>query len=131
MGRPFTRASKGVTVLVCTLLTLSFFSGCQAELYRTFGSTVERGGFYVVAIVMENRNYGDVIGNLVDAPYINRLASNYSLATDYFDASSNFSLPNYLGLIAGDTYSSWSACNVPPYACPNWTPIKNPTLIDL
>ncbi len=85
---------------------------------------------YFVVIVMENKNYGDVIGNLSSAPYINRLAGEYAVATNYFQVSLNQSLPNYLGLVAGKTYSSWSSCNQPPASCPGWSPVTDPTIVD-
>lgn len=123
--------SKETIALLCTMLAISFFPGLHLTSSATLSSIAQERGFpYLVVIVMENRNYGDVIGNTASAPYINRLARNYSVATDYFDVSSNFSLPNYMGLVAGNTYSSWSRCNAPPYTCPGWTAVSNPTLID-
>lgn len=63
---------------------------------------------HVVTIVMENREYGDVIGNSA-APYINRLARRYGLATDSY-AVSHPSEPNYLALTSGSTAGITSDC---------------------
>jgi hypothetical protein len=63
---------------------------------------------HVFVIVMENHEYGSVIGNS-GAPYINSLATNYGLATNYYGAS-HPSLPNYLALTAGSTFGIASDC---------------------
>ena len=49
---------------------------------------------HVIIIVMENEEYGAVIGN-PSAPYENQLASQYALAGNYF-AVSHPSLPNFI-----------------------------------
>jgi hypothetical protein len=63
---------------------------------------------HVIIIVMENEEYGAVIGN-PSAPYENQLASQYALAGNYF-AVSHPSLPNYFALVAGDTFGVTSDC---------------------
>jgi len=63
---------------------------------------------HVFVIVMENHEYGSVIGSPA-APYINRLAASYGLATNYY-AASHPSLPNYLALTAGGTFGIASDC---------------------
>jgi hypothetical protein len=63
---------------------------------------------HVFVIVMENHEYGSVIGSSA-APYINGLASSYGLATNYY-AASHPSLPNYLALTAGSTFGIASDC---------------------
>lgn len=57
---------------------------------------------HVFVIVMENREYTDVIENPA-APYINRLANHYALATNY-TAVAHPSLPDYMALTSGDTF---------------------------
>jgi len=57
---------------------------------------------HVFVVVMENHAYDEIIGNPA-APFINRLASTYGLATNY-EAVSHPSLPNYLALIGGSTF---------------------------
>jgi phosphatidylinositol-3-phosphatase len=63
----------------------------------------------VAVLVLENRSYGEVIGN-PEAPYLNALARRYALATDYY-AIGHPSLPNYIALIGGSTYEIRSDCN--------------------
>src|SRR3954471_15040186 len=62
----------------------------------------------VVVIVMENQELSDVIGN-PDAPYTNRLARRYGLATSYY-AVAHPSLPNYLALTGGSTFGIDTDC---------------------
>jgi hypothetical protein len=71
---------------------------------------------HVVWIWMENRSYRDIIGNRSQAPYINSLASECGLATNYHNIS-HPSLPNYLSATSGLTRGqlpllSWLDCNV-------------------
>jgi phosphatidylinositol-3-phosphatase len=63
---------------------------------------------HVVIILMENQEYGSVIGN-ASAPYENHLASTYALAGNYY-AVAHPSLPNYLALVAGSTFGVNSDC---------------------
>jgi hypothetical protein len=63
---------------------------------------------HVFVIVMENHEYGSVIGSSA-APYANGLAASYGLATNYYGAS-HPSLPNYLALTAGSTFGIASDC---------------------
>jgi len=56
----------------------------------------------VYVIVMENREYGAIIGNR-DAPYLNGLAARGGLATNYHGVT-HPSFPNYLALFAGSTF---------------------------
>lgn len=55
----------------------------------------------VAVLVLENRSYEQVIGNPA-APFLNRLARRYALATNYF-AIGHRSLPNYIALTGGAT----------------------------
>jgi hypothetical protein len=63
---------------------------------------------HIAVIVMENEEYGDVIGS-PSAPYINRLANSYALARGMY-AISHPSLPNYLALTGGSTFGISSDC---------------------
>jgi hypothetical protein len=56
---------------------------------------------HVVWIVMENHSYSQIIGS-PSAPYINKVAGECGLATNYF-AISHPSLPNYIALTSGST----------------------------
>jgi Phosphoesterase family len=62
----------------------------------------------VAVLVLENRSFGQVIGS-PDAPYLNRLARRYALATRYY-AIGHPSLPNYLALLGGSTFDIRSDC---------------------
>jgi phosphatidylinositol-3-phosphatase len=63
---------------------------------------------HVFVIVMENHEYGSIIGSSA-APYTNSLAASYGLASNYYGAS-HPSLPNYLALTAGSTFGIASDC---------------------
>jgi phosphatidylinositol-3-phosphatase len=69
-----------------------------------------RGGApaHVAVIVMENKEYGDVIGAR-SAPFTNGLARRYALARAMY-AVSHPSLPNYLALTGGSTFGISSDC---------------------
>ena len=54
---------------------------------------------HVFIVVEENTNYGDVIANPA-LPYLNGLANQYGLATNYF-ANAHPSIPNYFELTTG------------------------------
>ncbi len=55
---------------------------------------------HVIWIWMENHSYGDIIGNTSQAPYINSLAAQCGLATNYHNIS-HPSLPNYIAATSG------------------------------
>ncbi|MDQ3857328.1 MAG: alkaline phosphatase family protein [Actinomycetota bacterium] len=60
------------------------------------------GGWeHVVWIVFENKGYDDVIGS-ANAPYLNSLASECGLATNFY-AEAHPSLPNYIAMTSGST----------------------------
>jgi phosphatidylinositol-3-phosphatase len=59
---------------------------------------------HVVWIWMENHSFGDIIGNTSQAPYINSLAAECGLATNYHNIS-HPSLPNYIAATSGLTVS--------------------------
>ena len=80
---------------------------------------------HVIIIVMENEGYGSVMGS-PSAPYQNQLASQYALAANYF-AVSHPSLPNYLAMVAGDTFGVTSDCLPAQCALPKTT---IPSLLD-
>ncbi|HET7488016.1 MAG TPA: alkaline phosphatase family protein [Acidimicrobiales bacterium] len=63
---------------------------------------------HIFTIVMENHSYNEIIGSS-SAPYINSLASQYGLATNYF-AVAHPSLPNYLALAGGSTFGVTTDC---------------------
>src|SRR2546425_9907045 len=59
---------------------------------------------HVFILVEENRNYARVIGNPA-MPYLNRLADQYGLATQYY-ANTHPSIGNYFMLTVGDTVTN-------------------------
>lgn len=63
---------------------------------------------HVFLVVMENKELEDVLGN-PSAPYLNGLAAEYGLAGQFY-AVAHPSLPNYLALLAGDTFGVTSNC---------------------
>jgi hypothetical protein len=75
---------------------------------------VAGGATHVAVLLMENEEYGDVIGQ-GQTPYITALAHRYALATRMF-AITHPSLPNYLALTGGSTFgidSDCTDCSVP------------------
>jgi hypothetical protein len=59
---------------------------------------------HIVLVMEENHTFGEVVGDTVDAPYINNtLIAGGALLTNYF-AITHPSEPNYLALYAGDTF---------------------------
>ena len=71
-------------------------------------SVAPAGGSRVFVLVMENREYDQVIGSAA-APYLNHLASRRALATRYF-AITHPSLPNYLAILGGSTFGISNDC---------------------
>jgi phospholipase C len=57
----------------------------------------------VFTIVMENKSYGDIMGNGA-APYINQLAKTNAIAAGYHDSYVHPSEPNYIWMIAGENF---------------------------
>ncbi|OLD11673.1 MAG: hypothetical protein AUI50_04765 [Crenarchaeota archaeon 13_1_40CM_2_52_14] len=72
---------------------------------------------YIVTILMENHGLGDIIGS-PSAPFMNKLASAWSLATNY-TALDHPSLPNYLALVSGQEFATWSQSDCNPGASCN------------
>jgi len=63
---------------------------------------------HIFQIILENKLYDSVIGNS-SAPYLNGLAQQYGLATNYY-AIRHPSLPNYIALIGGSTFGITNDC---------------------
>ena len=57
---------------------------------------------HVVIVVMENKNYGDIIGRPDEAPYLNSLAAGGAIFSSSF-AVAHPSQPDYLALFSGST----------------------------
>jgi hypothetical protein len=91
-------------LVVCGFATLQLACGGGSGSSVTLQTPVPAGQptfSHVVLVVEENHSYSEVIGNS-SMPYVNSLASQYGLATQYF-ADAHFSLPNYLMLTTGLT----------------------------
>jgi len=56
---------------------------------------------HVIWIVMENHSYDQIIGSS-DAPYLNKLAGEFGLATNFY-VEGHPSLPNYIAMTSGST----------------------------
>jgi phosphatidylinositol-3-phosphatase len=73
--------------------------------YSSSTPTTSGGGLpafsHVFTIVMENEEYPQIIGSSA-APYLNSLAAQYGLATNYSGVT-HPSLPNYMALTGGET----------------------------
>jgi phospholipase C len=105
------RVSLSVTRL--RLLVVAFcvlaLAGCVGQVANTPppptpNQTVRFGHVFIV--VEENANYADTIAS-PSMPYLNGLASQYGLATNYF-ANEHPSQPDYLELTAGQTFAPLS-----------------------
>jgi hypothetical protein len=66
------------------------------------------GPSHIFVIVMENKEYADVIGSST-SPYVNALAQRNASATNFYGIR-HPSLPNYLALTAGTTFGVKSNC---------------------
>jgi phosphatidylinositol-3-phosphatase len=90
-----------LSALGCFVLAMS---GCVGQVAKTpppsTGPTTVRFG-HVFVVVEENANYSDVIAS-PSMPYLNSLATQYGLASNYF-ANLHPSIPNYFELTAGKT----------------------------
>ncbi len=64
---------------------------------------------HIFIIILENKEFGTVIGANKGMPNFNMWASEYTLLTQYY-AIRHPSLPNYLALIGGDTFGVDSDC---------------------
>ena len=60
---------------------------------------------HVFVIMLENHSEENVIGDTTNAPFINKLASTYGQAANYYGVT-HPSLPNYVAAISG---SNWFA----------------------
>jgi len=97
-------------VPVFRLLALAFcvlaLAGCVGQVAKTPPPPVTPGQQsvrfgHVFIVVEENHNYGDVVAS-PSMPYLNSLANQYGLATNYF-ANGHPSIPDYFMLTTGQT----------------------------
>ena len=105
---------RRLTALLAALLTtlgvtISVSAGASpAAAAGPCGTTTTAPTYqHVIWIWMENHSYSNVIGNTAQAPYINTLAGQCGLATNYHNVS-HPSLPNYIAGTSGLAVSSLS-----------------------
>jgi hypothetical protein len=65
---------------------------------------------HIFVFILENKEFGTVIGQGRGMPNYNLWASEYTLLTEFY-AIRHPSLPNYLALIGGDTFGVDTNCN--------------------
>jgi phosphatidylinositol-3-phosphatase len=89
--------------LAATAILLSASTACLALPGQPRQDTAALAYQHVWLIVLENRGYEQVIGASAD-PYINGLAQQYGLATNYYGIT-HPSEPNYVALLGGSFFS--------------------------
>lgn len=117
-------SARSSLIAVGAVLTLAVvLAGCGASerrfgrLQRTASPVLRLAAgppAHIAVIVMENEEYGDIIGSRA-TPFINRLAGRFALAAAHFSIA-HPSLPNYLALTGGSTFqisSDCTDCSVP------------------
>ncbi len=95
------RCSLWIAILALSMLAglQMACSGAGSGLPQTPISSDTPAFTHVVLVMEENHSYSEVIGNAA-MPYLNGLAQQYGLATQYF-ANAHSSLPDYLMLTTG------------------------------
>lgn len=68
---------------------------------------------HIFYIMMENHAYNEIVGNTTDAPYINSLVAQGSVAAQYYGVT-HPSLPNYLAGMSGSFQGIWDDCAAGP-----------------
>lgn len=64
---------------------------------------------HIFIITMENRSDKAILGDNPDAPFLNKLAKEGMIGTNFY-GTTHPSLPNYLALISGSTQGIWDNC---------------------
>jgi acid phosphatase len=95
-------------VVIAALVVLAGYTDAESPPPRADGGHAFPHPPKVAVLVLENRSYEQIIGS-PDAPYINRLARRYTLATHYYGLT-HPSLPNYIGLTSGSLHGVRSNC---------------------
>lgn len=99
----------GIFLLLAAMPLVIFLTGQQQEVRERAASNTIPSFTHVFLIMMENHDYSQIIGSSA-AVYINSLANQYGLATNY-KAITHPSLPNYIALTSGSTQGITSDCN--------------------
>ena len=111
MSVPFSRALTAAVVAIATLTACGGSSGgtqVSSSAAAPAGRVTHPQSAHVAVILMENEEYGGVIGSPA-APFINGLARRYGLAEAMY-AVTHPSLPNYLALTGGSAFGIGSDC---------------------
>jgi hypothetical protein len=98
--------TAALTLLVCA--AVSACGGHKGPPPKAAGGKPFPHPARVAVLVLENRSYEQVIGS-ANAPYINRLARRYALATHFY-AVTHPSLPNYIALTGGSVFEITKNC---------------------
>ena len=103
------------TALVSLAATAALLAGCGSEREEpkpldlpSRAALPASKTSHVVVIVMENKEYGDVLGS-ANAPYLTKLAHRHAAPRSLFGIR-HPSLPNYLALLGGDTFGVDDDC---------------------
>lgn len=106
--------------LIATILFLIGLQSAKAQTTEPNGAPDTGSYNHIFMVLLENVGYEAVIGNTVDAPYINnRLLPQGTLYTMSFGIG-NKSLPNYLALFSGSTQGvTDDSCSNGPFQAPN------------
>lgn len=96
-------AVGSLAVAACNPNDSGSTSEACAPLSVTSATTTSGWTGTIFTVVMENKDFGDIIGN-GDAPYINQLAKQNAIAKGYHDAYVHPSEPNYLYMAAGENF---------------------------
>jgi acid phosphatase len=92
-----------LAVALCGLCVVWGLAGCVGQVANTPPPTGQKSVVFghVFLVVEENHNYSEVVASPA-MPYLNSLANQYGLATNYF-ANAHPSIPNYFMLTTGQT----------------------------
>src|SRR5690349_5133623 len=111
-------------VLLAVIAGLNLGTGAGAMRTVTLAARGLSGGSggvpvfsHVVVVVMENKEYDEVVGS-PSAPGFAALARRYALLSDY-QGVAHPSLPNYLALVSGSTHGISSDCTSCQVDAPN------------
>jgi len=112
---PYTRQTLVLVVALAGLLTSFAVGALRAQdtankrmSHASAASAALPAFKHIFIIVLENKAYDQVVGNQ-QASYLNALARQYGLASNYYGVRYP-SLPNYLALLGGDTFGVTSNC---------------------
>ena len=98
------RSSGFILLAASVVLQVGCGGSSTSSSSNSSGSGSNAGGSaqfsHVLVVVEENHSYSSVIGN-ANMPYLNGLANQYGLATQYY-ADAHPSLPNYFELTVGE-----------------------------